>query len=409
MSSENPFRESRLNSSRNFRPEWDVPELNQGITKWLVEEVGRLRGREEPDPGQMIATMTGPPGYGKTHLFGRIEHLVDQEVFFVFVPAFEEETAPLDHIRWHVVEALFRISANKYSPLEMALARLCRPAFADYFANLPPTLAARHEPMQRRLEESPEAVLEVIRQVKTTGPFLKLADSLLQVLPHDAGVVRALALGWATCRPGPSPLDAGFKVRTCPMRNGKRLGLEEEGPTALEVLEAIPALFGYDRPMMICCDQVEGLLIGNNSNAINRLSSSLMDLLQAVPVQIVLSCFEDQWEKFYKNAFAAFKMRVKRPSFLLDDLKPEQAIQLVKSRMAPWPGRSADRPATWPFNEASIAQLVRENAPTPRALIQECGKKFDGWIEEGKEVEINIVGGRVIVDPTIHVPPGMEP
>ncbi|WP_406700337.1 hypothetical protein V5E97_16115 [Singulisphaera sp. Ch08] len=315
MSSENPFRESRLNSSRNFRPEWDVPELNQGITKWLVEEVGRLRGREEPDPGQMIAAMTGPPGYGKTHLFGRIEHLVDQDVFFVFVPAFEEETAPLDHIRWHVVEALFRISAHKYSPLEMALARLCRPAFADYFANLPPTLAARHEPMQRRLEESPEAVLEVVHQVKTMGPFLKLADSLLQVVPHDAGVVRALALGWA---PAPWSVTARrwLQGQDLPDAERRALGLSEVGPTALEVLEAIPAYFGYTKPMMICCDQVEGLLIANNPDTINRLTSSLMDLLQAVPVQIVLSCFEDQWEKFFKNAFNALKMRIKRPSFI---------------------------------------------------------------------------------------------
>src|SRR4051794_19553285 len=62
---DNPFRESRLNTSWNFRPEWDVPELNRDITKWLVDEVRRLRGRKEPDPGQMIAVLTGPPGYGK--------------------------------------------------------------------------------------------------------------------------------------------------------------------------------------------------------------------------------------------------------------------------------------------------------------------------------------------------------
>ncbi|SIN91238.1 FtsK/SpoIIIE family protein [Singulisphaera sp. GP187] len=400
MAAENPFRESRLNSSRNFRPEWDVPELNQGITKWLVEEVSHLRGRREPDPGQMIATMTGPPGYGKTHLFGRIAHLVDREVFFVFVPAFEEETAPLDHIRWHVVDALFRVSADQYSPLEMALGRLCRPAFANYFADLPPTLAARHEPMQRRLDELPEAVLEVVRQVKTLGPFLKLADSLLQILPHDAGIVRALALGWA---PSPWSVNARRWLQGQDLPDAERnvLGLGEVGPTALEVLEAIPAIFGHDKPMMICCDQVEGILIGNNVNATNRLSSSLMDLLQAVPVQIVLSCFEDQWEKFYKNTFSAFKMRVKRPSFLLDDLKPEQAVQLIKSRMAAWSGRNGHKSASWPFNEASIVQLVREAVPTPRSLIQECGRRFDGWIEEGHETEIHLSSRSEAVDPTL--------
>ncbi|MEJ7638386.1 MAG: hypothetical protein WKF75_10535 [Singulisphaera sp.] len=139
MSSATPFRESHLIVSGDFRPEWDIPELNQGITTWLVDEVRRLRGRQQPDPGQMIVAVTGPPGYGKTHLFGRIEHLVGHEVFFVFVPAFVEQTPPLDHIRWHVIEALFRVPDGGHSPLEMSLAKICRPAFAGYFADLPPT------------------------------------------------------------------------------------------------------------------------------------------------------------------------------------------------------------------------------------------------------------------------------
>ena len=400
MSSENPFRENRLNDSRNFRPEWDVPELNQGITTWLVDEVRRLRGRQQPDPGQMIAAVTGPPGYGKTHLFGRIEHLIGHEVFFVFVPAFVEQTPPLDHIRWHVIEALFRVPDGGHSPLEMALARICRPAFAGYFADLPPTLAARHETMNRRLGESHEAVLEIVHQVKTVEPVLKLADSLVQVFPHDAGIVRALALGWA-----PAPWSATarrwLQGQDLPDVEREALGLDEEGPAPLKVIQAIPALFGHDRPMMICCDQIEGILIGNNSDAINRWTGSLMDLLQAVPVQIVLSCFLDRWNEFAKSGFGAFQMRVRKPVFRLEALKPEQAIRLVRSRMATWPGRSADRPPTWPLVEASIAQVVLDSAPTPRGLIQACGTKLNGWIEEGRVDEIRLDGERVDVDPAI--------
>lgn len=400
MSSANPFRESRLNDSRNFRPEWDVPELNQGITTWLVDEVRRLRGRQQPDPGQMIAAVTGPPGYGKTHLFGRIEHLIGHEVFFVFVPAFVEQSPPLDHIRWYVIEALFRAPEGGCSPLEMALARICRPAFAGYFADLPPTLAARHETLSHRLGESPEAVLEIVRQVKTAEPFLKLADSLVQVLPHDAGIVRALALGWA-----PAPWSATarrwLQGQDLPDAEREAVGLGEEGPAPLKVLQAIPALFGHDRPMMFCCDQIEGILSGNNSDAINRLTGSLMDLLQAVPAQIVLSCFLDSWHEFAKAGFSAFQMRVRKPLFRLEALKPEQGIRLVRSRMASWTGRSADRPPTWPLVEASIAQVVLDEAPTPRGLIQACGTRLDGWIEAGLEDEIRLDGERVDMDPAI--------
>ena len=38
----------------------------------------------------MIEVLLAPPGYGKTHLFGRIGHELDEEVLFVFVPAFED-------------------------------------------------------------------------------------------------------------------------------------------------------------------------------------------------------------------------------------------------------------------------------------------------------------------------------
>jgi len=392
MSFENPFRESRLNDSRDYRPEWDVPELNQVVTNWLVEEVRRLRGRKQPDPGQMIAVVTGPPGYGKTHLFGRVKHLIGHEVFFTFVPAFAQETPPLDHIRRHVVEALFEAPEGGHSPLEMALARTCRPAFAGYFADLPPTLAARHETMSRRLADSPEAVLEVVRQVKTAGPFLKLADSLIQVMKHDAGIVRALALGWA---PAPS---ADFARRwlqgeDLPDADRQALGLGEEAPAPLDVLRAIPDLFGHDRPMMICCDQIEGVLQGKNAEAVNRLTTSLMDLLQALPAQIVLSCFFDSWQDGMKHVFGAFKMRVRQPLFRLDAMKPDQASKLIGNRMASWSGRNGDEYPTWPFTEPSIAQVAKEKAPTPRGLILACAPRFDGWIEGERQGEIDLSDG----------------
>jgi len=396
MPIENPFRESKLITSRNFRPEWDVPELNREISRWLVEEVRRLRGRKEPDPGQMTAAITGPPGYGKTHLFGRIEHMAGHEVFFVFVPAFEEETPPLDHIRRHAIETLFRVPEAGHSPLELALARICRPAFAGYFNGLPPTLAARHETMSHRLDESPEAVLEIVRQVKSLDPFLKLADSLIHSLPHDAGVVRALALGWA-----PAPWSAAarrwLQGQDLPDAERTALELKETGPTPLDVLRAIPALFGHDRPMLICCDQIEGILQGENVVAINRLTTSLIDLMHEIPAQIVLSSFKDQWEKLMKNAFGAFKMRVRQPAFRLEALKPEQAIRLVESRLASWPERGVERPATWPIAEGSIVQFTLDMIPTPRGLIQHCGTKLDRWIEEGGDVDIQLGDVRPIV------------
>ncbi len=392
---DNPFRENRLNNSQNFRPEWDVPELNRVTSNWLVAEVGRLRGRKEPDPGQMIAVMLGPPGYGKTHLFGRIEHLVGHEVFFAFIPAFEAEAAPLDHIRRYVVQALFRTPAGGRSLLEIALATTCRPAFADFFEDLPPTLAARHEPLIRRLEEDSEAVLEIIRKVDTLTPFMKLADSLASALPdQDAGTVRALALGWAP-EPWSTTARRWLQGQDLPETELVILGLGEEPPTPLDVLRAIPAILGHDRPMMVCCDQIESVIQGEDTARLNLVTTSIMDLLQSLPAQIVLSCLKDRWIEVVKLSFRSFNMRVRQPAFELSDLRPDQAIQMVKSRLASWSGAKPDSPPCWPFEEASISELVREERPTPRALIQKCDAEFAKWIEEGSIKTIKLGLGDV--------------
>jgi hypothetical protein len=344
----------------------------------------------------MIAVVTGPPGYGKTHLFGRIEHLVGHEVFFVFVPDFSDETPPLDHIRRYVVESLFDAPAGSSSPLETALARWCQPAFAEYFSNLTPTLATRHEALGRRLADSPDAVLEVVRQVKSLSSFLKLADSFVQVIPEDAGIVRALALGWSPA-PWSGTARRWLQGQDLPDADREALGLGEDPPAAIDVLRVVPALFGFDRPMIICCDQIEGVLKGKNEDAINQLSSALMTLLGSVPTQIVLNCFLDSWNEFLKSAFSSFNMRVRQPIFQLEPMKPDQAIRLVTNRLNSWPGRSLDNPPTWPFVEESIDRFVRHEAPTPRGLIQTCGTRFEEWAANEQEGLIDLMDDKVVV------------
>ncbi len=226
MSSDNPFRESRLNNSKNFRPEWDVPELNQDITRTLVAEVSRLRGRKEPDPGQMILFVTGPPGYGKTHLFGRIEHLVGHEVFFVFVPAFEVETTPIDHIRWHVVEALFRIPEGGNSQLEMALCASAGPRSRT----TSPTFHRLWRPGMRRCIDvsatRPRPSSKSFTKRKPWGPsaswptLSSRSCRKMRVSSEPLPLAGPLRLG--------RPLrNAGSRAKTCPMLSARHSALKK--------------------------------------------------------------------------------------------------------------------------------------------------------------------------------------
>ena len=399
----NPFAASHLGTDRDYHPAWDVPDMNESTSRWLVETVRSLRGLQEPSPATKIAAINGSPGYGKTHLFGRVAHMVQQDVFFAFVPGFEPKTEPIEHIRWYVVESLFRRAADGFSPLERAMAEFCRPAFVDYFRALSPTIATRHDALLQRLERDSVAVFDIRRAVDGRDAYFKLADSFTSVLTDvDSGVARALALGWA---PSPWGVTARrwLQGEDLPESDLAAVGLPEDAPSPLKVLKAIPVLFQHGRPLLICCDQIEGLLQTGDAETINRMSASLMDLLHHVPGQVVLSCFPDQWDKFLQNAFPAFKTRVRPSAFSLDVMTPEQALRLVGGRLSAWTDRPSGTSETWPFNEASVARLVRRGKPTPRRLIQICEEKFTAWAnqeEYHREIFLDEAGGTV--DPEIE-------
>ena len=167
-----------------------------------------FRRHRQPDPGQKISVLLAPPGYGKTHLFGRIAHQIGGEVLFVFVPALMGQIDPLDHIQWFAVESLFRAPTGELSPLARALTRLCQASFLDYFDRLPPSLATRHQSLRQQLQERPEAAWEIVSQVRSPEPFLKTC--------RLAGRRHVRASGG--CRPGLSASadGAGALVPPCP-------------------------------------------------------------------------------------------------------------------------------------------------------------------------------------------------
>ena len=243
-----------------------------------------------------------------------------------------------------------------------------------------------------RLEEAPAAVLEVVRQVKGLGPFLRLADSLVPILPQDAGAVRALALAWAP-EPWSTSARRWLQGQDLPDAELEALRLGDDPPSSLDVLRAIPAVLGPDLPMMCCCDQIESILKGDNQDRINVFTTSLMELLQEVPVQIVLSCFQDQWKTMEKFSHAAFMMRTRKPIFALERMKTDQAIRMVRSRIESWAGKHPEHPSPWPFDIGSIDRLVTRMPMSPRGLIQKCAADLDQWALEGEERTIDLTGG----------------
>jgi S-DNA-T family DNA segregation ATPase FtsK/SpoIIIE len=385
---DNPFRESRLGSSEDYRREWDVLALNEGITEALAEQIRNAKGRRHPDAGQMVSVLLSAPGYGKTHLFGRMGHLLAEEMFFVFVPAFEDAVRPLHHIRRFAVDSLFRGRHGRPGLIAWALTHLCRSSFLEYVGRFPPSLAARYQSFQQALKDQDGKILEVTAAVKELRPFLTLASSIAERMPASLfyPVMKALALGWS---PAGHVVQRWLKGEPLSDEESEALSLGEEPAQPLDVLQGIAAILDYRLPMVICCDQIEMVLRkgqnqAQNEDIVQKLTAELIEILHRVPNQVlVLSCLEGEWAKFKDRSFEAFKQRSGKPS-KLDDLSESQAVELVTNRLKGRPGRPTSQNATWPFDGASLLTYVRNQQPNPRTLIQRCAELLQDWSQDGQ-------------------------
>jgi hypothetical protein len=377
----NPFEVQRLNSPVDYLPDWDVPSLNREISDRLEKEIVRLKGKTTPDPAFKIPILVAPPGLGKTHLFGRITHRMQGEALVVFVPQIENPDRPEDHIRYHVVETLFRSTPGQVPPLDQILAVLCQPSFARYFEVLPPSLFARHQSFYHRLQKDPAAVLEMIRRVQEIVPFQRLAHSVALQHPEiRQEVVRGLVLGWS---PAATLARHWLRGDSIPEEEQQRLGLAAEPPSAQELLSAVSRmLVGQNRLLIVFCDQIEGIL-AYPTEPVFKLANALTSFAQGIPNLLVcMSCLEDKWEEVKMHAPKAFQDRVERQ--LLGTLQKEQGVELVRRRLAGWPKHEVDPDGTWPFRAAELAHFVHENPVGPRGLIKTCSELFAQWSESGQ-------------------------
>jgi len=380
-----PLSLDRLNGPDDFVPEWDVPSIASPVTDELLRAIEAVGGRDEPDPATKIHLLLGPPGYGKTHLLGRIGHrlkLEGNDALFLFIPAIEDLSRPPEHIRWWVVENLFREPEGGLSPLKRALCRLCRPSMLAYLDDLPASLAARYESLRERIDRDPNALREIIDEVGETRPFLSLAEKLQDRFPRVEGpIVRAWVLGWS---PDAEKARRWLRGEPLPEEQAATFGLPAEPADPVAVIRAVSTMLGDNRPIALCLDQLDVLL--KAPEASSRLSVDLMNLLASVPnLVIVLGCLRNVWDEFIKQKCnEAFLDRVVIHN-LDERLNGEQAVGLVVRRLRSWPDRPDHGDELWPFDKANIVQFVDNERVFPRNFLQVCDQAFRKWLENGDQ------------------------
>ncbi|MDB5306093.1 MAG: Cell division protein FtsK [Gemmataceae bacterium] len=408
---DDPFATDRLNGLGDFHPDWDVPTLGKRFTEDFSAGVDEVRAHPQSDPRRKIRAFIGPAGYGKTHLFGRIQHQQRDRVHLAFLAAppgldgSDKQEQLETALRWRLVESLL-YSAHSFAPFRIELAKLLAPSFAAYFDHLSAGLKAKCAAIRNGLEEDPVTVLELFGHVEALSAYHQLADALRPALPHCSGaVVRALVLSAS-----PAGDDVRWWLRgeadQVPVQRLAALKLVDkneeplDSPPLSEILMAVAELLRLNKvPLVLCFDQLEELF-KNDQAGFTALTGQLMSWLHAVPNLLIgIGCLEETWKVL--RAVAGFKSFVDRVTeCALPVLSGPEAVELVERRMKSWADREPKQPSGWPFNLDSVRKYADQRGPAPRYFIQAvCAPAFTAWLSKKRQglIEVGDNGGKVTI------------
>lgn len=382
----NPFQDDRLTNADAFDPTLDVPTVHQEASVYLLESIARISKLRQPDGKAKIAVVLSIPGVGKTHVIGRVQHYLGDRAVFVFVPQVEQHGSPTKHVHWHVLKRLFGAAPDERPLIHSLLARLCQHSFRQYFDALPHTVKDQHKSIRERLDDaSIEPILELVNAVKEPGPFVALGDSIAARYPglHNTAI-RALALGWSSCR------DDAWRWLRGEQVDEKRLAqlkLPSSPPDMTAVLKTLAGMLHALRiPVVICCDQSEQLL--KTPSALNEFTTALMGWVDSIPnLVLAITFLKDDWKKM-NESFQSFCDRAH--CLALEPLKGEQAVELIGKRIAAWPGARPEKGRLWPFPEQGIQQLASKGVLYPRGLLKRCSSALETWLAKRSLQTIDI-------------------
>ena len=407
---DDPFAGDRLNGVGDFNPDWDVPALGKQFTEDFSAAIDELRANPQPDPRRKVRAFVGPAGYGKTHLFGRLQHQQRARVHLAFIAAppgldagdkqRQLETA----VRWRLVESLL-YSAHSFAPFRLELAKLLAPSFAAYFDQLSAGLRAKYAAVRNGLDHDPLTVLELFGHVQALGPYHQLADAMRSALPHCSGpVVRALVLSTS-----PAGDDVRWWLRgeadqvpgerLAALRLTDRGGQPLDSPPLIDILLTVAEVLRLNGvPLVLCFDQLEELF-KNDRAGFTALTGQVQSWIQTVPNLLIgIGCLEATWKIL--RAEAGYKSFVDRVTeCALPVLTGADAAELVTRRMRSWAETDTRQPEGWPFDLESVRAYAGMHRPPPRYFIQqECAPRFTKWLTEKRPGPIRFDGG-VTEDP----------
>ena len=365
----------------------DLPSLNASVSDAIEHSIAKTRTVARTEPQALRSSsivVLGPPGAGKTHLFSRLRSRLGPRAVFVHLrPLVHMEITPR-FVLGEVVKQLGYVThgasgvPQAHSLVGSLLAHLRGEGAFFPNAFLAECEALSDSEREARLDSAVEQVLGVWQEADES--YLR---RLLQVpFAKTAALQRAL-LAW-------------LSGRDCDVTQLQRIGatasLGEE--LALSALRTLSAVASLGAPIVLVFDQLENLVDAEGPGArllaYANLTAELVDSMRGLV--LVHMALDTEWSRGIEPALnLSQRSRLLMARETLGLPSPKEREQLLRL----WIDRLPDRPSPypWPFTEAQATRLCQRPGVTPRMLLVECRRAF-----QGEPIELD-------EEPSTHAPP----
>jgi len=368
-----PFRRHNPFTSSSVGDPWDavypdVPSINEHAFRGLCQLIEQKTRHPALNCAGLIV---GEVGSGKTHLLGRILTQSKQARFpfaFAYIQPLEDPEQTYRYLLREVMVNLFH--PMEASPQATQFRRLVTRVFQE---------GSRDGPLPARttITLSTFAAIQqrVSRLLTTACPAI--SERFVQVLLQYAIVERrTAAMHWLT---GRVLDDADAALLQVPDRAPVTVAsLEEEARDILSSLGLL--LTRYRQPLVICFDRLENLETDEQIHALGKMVEFLVDKAQAM---LPMVCFRGlQWEeKFRHKLNQHVSSRLETNKFELRGCTPEQALAIVRSRLAAVPGNQAADPL-FPFDAEELLKTFHLGLYSPRRVITLANQRLRQLLDE---------------------------
>ena len=350
----------------------DLPSLNASVSDAIEASVGKVRSVARSEPQALRSSslvVLGPPGAGKTHLFSRLRRRLGPRAVFVHLrPLVHMEITPR-FVLGEIVKQLGYVTHGASGvPQAHALVGSLLAHLRGEGTFFPQAFLAECEALadserEARLDAAVEQVLGVWQEADES--YLR---RLLQVpFAKTAAMQRAL-LAW-------------LSGRDCDVTQLQRIGatasLGED--LALSALRTLSAVASLGAPIVLVFDQLENLVDaegpGSRLLAYANLTAELVDSMRGLV--LVHMALDTEWSRGIEPALnLSQRSRLLMGRETLGLPSPKEREELLRLWIDRLPERSLPYP--WPFSEAQAIRLCQRPGVTPRMLLVECRRAFQG-------------------------------